>query len=45
MIFINDINKNFEELWRFTYRFVNEERRTEVVNSDPNNLLVSWVPG
>jgi hypothetical protein len=44
-IFINDINKNFEELWRFTYRFVNEEQKIKVVNRDPDNLLVSWVAG
>jgi hypothetical protein len=39
------INKNFEGLWRLTYRFVNEERRIKVVNRDPNNLLVSWIEG
>ena len=41
----DEINKNFEVLWRLTYRFVNEEQRVRVVNRDPNNLLVSWVPG
>jgi hypothetical protein len=39
------INKDLGALWRFTYRFVNEEDRVKVVNRDPNNLLVSWVPG
>jgi hypothetical protein len=38
----NEINKNFDGLWPFTYRFVNEERRIKVVNRDPNNLLISW---
>jgi hypothetical protein len=41
----DEINKNFKGLWRLTYRFVNEEQRVRVVNRDPNNLLVSWVPG
>jgi hypothetical protein len=40
-----EINKNFEGLWRLTYRFVNEEQRIKVVNRDPDNFLVSWVPG
>ena len=40
-----EINKNFRGLWRLTYRFVNEEQRIKVVNRDPDNLLVSWVPG
>jgi hypothetical protein len=39
------INKNFKGLWRLTYRFVNEEQRIKIVNRDPDNLLVSWVPG
>jgi hypothetical protein len=39
------INKNFEGLWRLTFRFVNEEQRVKVANRDPDNLLVSWVPG
>ena len=42
----DEINKNFEGLWRLTYRFVNEkEQRVRVANRDPDNLLVSWVPG
>jgi hypothetical protein len=41
----DEINKNFEGLWSLTYHFVNEEQRIKVVNRDPNNLLVSWVPG
>ncbi len=41
----DEINKNFEGLWRLTYRFVNEEQRIKVVNRDPDNLLVSWMPG
>jgi hypothetical protein len=39
------IDKNFSGLWRLTYRFVNEEQRVRVVNRDPDNLLVSWMPG
>jgi hypothetical protein len=31
----DEINKNFEGLWRLTYRFVNEEQRVRVVNRDP----------
>ncbi|MGI8832965.1 MAG: hypothetical protein ACR2IS_10060 [Nitrososphaeraceae archaeon] len=43
---ITEINKGFKPLWGFTYRVLNEERkRVEVVNKDPNNLLVSWIPG
>jgi hypothetical protein len=42
---IDEINKNFEGLWRLTYRFVNEEQRIKIVNRDPDNLLVSWIPG
>jgi hypothetical protein len=40
-----EINKKFMALWRLTYRFVNEEQRIKVVNRDPDNLLLSWVPG
>jgi hypothetical protein len=41
----DEINKNFEGLWRLTYRFVNEEQRVRVANRDPDNLLVSWIEG
>jgi hypothetical protein len=41
----DEINKNFEGLWCLTYRFVNEEQRIKVVNRDPDNLLISWMPG
>ena len=41
----DEINKNFEGLWRLTFRFVNEEQRIKVANRDPDNLLVSWVEG
>jgi hypothetical protein len=41
----DEINKNFRGLWRLTYRFVNEEQRVRLVNRDPDNLLLSWVPG
>ena len=43
---IAEINKGFKPIWEFTYRIVNEEKeRVKVVNRDPNNLLLSWVPG
>jgi hypothetical protein len=43
---INNINKDNKVLWEFTYRILNEEKeRVRVVNKDPDNLLVSWVPG
>jgi hypothetical protein len=43
---INNLNKDNKALWEFTYRIVNEEKeRVKVVNRDPNNLLLSWVPG
>jgi hypothetical protein len=33
-------------LWEFTYKILNEEKeRIKVVNKDPDNLLVQWVPG
>jgi hypothetical protein len=33
-------------LWEFTYRILYEEKkRVKVVNKDPDNLLVQWVPG
>jgi hypothetical protein len=43
---INNLNKDNKALWKFTYRILNEEKeRIKVVNKDPDNLLVSWVPG
>ena len=43
---INNLNKDNKVLWEFTYRILNEEKeRVKVVNKDPDNLLVSWVPG
>jgi hypothetical protein len=41
----NEIDKNLETLWKFTYDIVNTEKRINLVNSDPDNLLVSWIPG
>ncbi|HEV2877434.1 MAG TPA: hypothetical protein VGW09_09175 [Nitrososphaeraceae archaeon] len=42
---ITEINKGFKPIWEFTYRIVNEEKeRVRVVNKNPDNLLVSWVP-
>jgi hypothetical protein len=43
---ITEINKGFRRIWEFTYRLVNEEKeRVRVVNKNPDNLLVSWIPG
>jgi hypothetical protein len=41
-----EINKAFKPIWKFTYRIVNEEKgRVKVVNREPDDLLVQWVPG
>jgi hypothetical protein len=42
-----EINKGFRSLWEFTYKIVSGEdkKRVKVVNKDPDNLLVKWVPG
>jgi hypothetical protein len=43
---INNLNKDNKVLWEFTYRILyEEEKRVKVVNKDPDNLLVQWVPG
>ncbi|CAN5298585.1 hypothetical protein BH18THE2_BH18THE2_43800 [soil metagenome] len=44
---INNLKKDNKALWEFTYRIVSreEKERVKVVNKDPDNLLVSWVPG
>lgn len=44
---IREINKRFRPIWEFTYRIVSgkEKDRVEVVNRDPDSLLVQWVPG
>ena len=44
---ITEINKGFRRIWQFTYRIVSgeEKERVRVVNKNPDNLLVSWVPG
>jgi hypothetical protein len=41
------INKMFRPIWEFTYKIVSGEewKRVKVVNRDPDNLLVQWVPG
>ena len=41
------IIKTFRPIWEFTYRIVSgeEKKRVRVVNQDPDNLLVQWVPG
>jgi hypothetical protein len=46
-IYVKEINKWFRPLWKFTYRIVSgeEKKRVKVVNKDPDNLLVQWVPG
>jgi hypothetical protein len=41
-----EINKTFESIWEFTYQIVcADEKRVRHVNRDPDNLLVSWIPG
>jgi hypothetical protein len=44
---VEEINKRFRRLWKFTYKIVSGEakERVRVVNKDPDNLLVQWVPG
>jgi hypothetical protein len=44
---VEEINKEFRPLWKFTYKIVSEEdsKRVRVINKDPDNLLVSGVPG
>jgi hypothetical protein len=43
---INNLNKDNKVLWGFTYKILYEEKkRVRVVNKNPNNLLVQWVPG
>ena len=44
---ITEINKRFRPIWEFTYKIVSGEewKRVKVVNRDPDNLLVQWVPG
>jgi hypothetical protein len=44
---VEEINKYFRPLWKFTYKIVSGEdkERVKVVNKDPDNLLVSWVTG
>jgi hypothetical protein len=41
------INKEFKSIWEFTYKIVTgeEKKRVKVVNKDPDNLLVQWIPG
>jgi hypothetical protein len=44
---VGEINKCFRPLWKFTYKIVSGEdnKRVKVINKDPDNLLVQWVPG
>ena len=44
---VEKINKEFRPLWKFTYKVVSGEegKRVRVVNKEPDNLLVQWVPG
>ena len=39
--------QKFRPIWEFTYKIVSGEewKRVKVVNRDPDNLLVQWVPG
>jgi hypothetical protein len=41
-----EINKTFKSIWEFTYKIVcADEKRVRLVNRDPDNLLVQWIPG
>jgi hypothetical protein len=40
---IEDINKDLQIIWKFTYRILNLERRVKVVNKEVDNLQVSWI--
>ena len=41
-----EINKTFRPIWEFTYKIVcANEKRVRLVNRDPDNSLVSWIPG
>jgi hypothetical protein len=47
---IKDVNKEiyktFRPIWELTYKIVGiDEKRVRLVNRDPDNLLVSWIPG
>jgi hypothetical protein len=44
---VEEINKGFRPLWEFTYKIVSGEegKRVRVINRDPDNLQVQWVPG
>ena len=43
---INNLNKDNKALWEFKYRILYKEKeRIKVVNRDPYNLLIQWVPG
>jgi hypothetical protein len=43
---VEKINKEFRPLWRFTYKIVSGEegKRVRILNRDPDNLQVQWVP-
>lgn len=39
------IDKDLKTLWPFTYRIMNQEKeRIMIINEDPDNLLISWIP-
>jgi hypothetical protein len=41
-----EINKTFRPIREFIYKIAGEEeQRVRLVNRDPDNLLVSWLPG
>jgi hypothetical protein len=42
---VKEINKTFKPIWEFTYKISGEEKCVKLVNRDPDNLLVSWIPG
>ena len=41
---LGNSNNRFKPIWEFTYKISGgEEARIELVNRDPDNLLVSWI--
>lgn len=40
-----EIYKTFRPIWEFIYKISGaEEKRIRLVNRDPDNLIVSWIP-
>ena len=39
---LEDIDKNLKYLWKFTFHIVNNEPKIKVIDSNPDNFLVTW---